>query len=283
MVLESLVSGLNAESKPSIMFVHGFIYASLGMFLGIWIFNEQSSLIMVFLTTMAALPLIYNITNIEEKKDLGNMNESNLLKEHSRALEVFMFYFFGATIAFAFWYIILPSKFINNTFSVQTQTIAQIRSGVTGNASSNFRIFSSILSNNLKVLIFCILFSFIYGVGAIFILTWNASVIGTAIGNFIRTELYMISSTVNINLAASYFNIISAGLLRYSLHGIPEILSYFIAGLAGGIISTAATRHDFGTQKYINIIMDSSVLLLLSLFLVVIAAFLEVYITPIFF
>ena len=35
---------------------------------------------------------------------------------------------------------------------------------------------------------FCLLFSLIYGSGAIFILTWNASVLGTAIGNYIKSK-----------------------------------------------------------------------------------------------
>ncbi|MEM2138743.1 MAG: hypothetical protein QXM96_01165, partial [Candidatus Woesearchaeota archaeon] len=62
-----------------------------------------------------------------------------------------------------------------------------------------------------------------------------------------------------------------------------EILAYLVAGLAGGIISTAVIRHDFGTSKYVNIIMDSSVLLIGSLLLLVFAAWLEVYVTPLFF
>ena len=84
----------------------------------------------------------------------------------------------------------------------------------------------------------------------------------------------------NIFVSHQYAGVVTCGLFRYAPHGIPEILAYFVAGLAGGIISTAAIRHDFGTKKYINIIMDSAVLLLLSLFLLVISAWLEVYITP---
>lgn len=283
MVLESLISPHKAESHPKNLFFHGFIYVSIGLFLSLWIFNEHSSLIMVFLTTMAAIPLVYNIIKIEEKKDLSDLDEKSLLREHSRALNVFIWYFVGATLAFAFWYIILPSNMISGLFEVQTQTIVHIRSNVTGNSYQLFRTFTQILSNNLKVLIFCILFSFLYGLGAIFILTWNASVIGTAIGNFIRTELYQLGSQFNLGLGFNYFQIISIGLLKYVIHGIPEIMAYFVAGLAGGIISIAAIRHDFGTKKYEKIIMDSSVLLLLSLFLVISAAILEVWVTPLFF
>ncbi len=280
MVLESLINPLKAENHPSVMFLHGFLYACLGFFLGIWVFNEHSSLIMVFLTTMAAMPLIYNIIKVEEKKDLTIENERHLIKEHERALMVFLNYFLGATLAFAFLYVIMPQETLLKAFQVQTNTITSLRSNVTGNASQLGRIFFEILSNNLKVLIFCVLFSFIYGVGAAFILTWNASVIGAAIGETIKTGLSQIGEVFHIFTSHHYVGIIGYGIFRYSIHGIPEILSYFVAGLAGSIISSAAIRHDFGTKKYERIILDSSVLLLGSLILVVIAAFLEVYVTP---
>ncbi len=284
MVLESLISPWKAEAHPGWVFLHGFLYASLGLFLGIWIFNDHASLIMVFLTTMAAVPLVYRIIKTEEKKDLTNLDEKNLLKEHSKALKVFINYFIGATLAFAFWYVVLPSSSISTLFSVQTNTITNLRGNVIGNASSHVKIFLDILSNNLKVLIFCVLFSFLYGVGALFILTWNASVIGVAIGDTIKSGIYQISKELSIfSSSAEYVSVISYGLLRYSIHGIVEILAYFVAGLAGSIISVAVIRHDFGTRKYEKIIMDSSVLLLLSLFLIVSAAFLEVYVTPVLF
>jgi uncharacterized membrane protein SpoIIM required for sporulation len=283
MVLEYLVNPIKAEAHPKAMFFIGMLYATLGLWLGWWIFYEHASLIMVFLTTMAAIPLIYNIIKLEEKKDLTELSEKNLLKEHSKALKVFMYYFLGATMAFAFWYTLLPGHLASNLFQVQIDTVFHIRSQVTGAAYDSFGVFSSILANNLKVLIFCTLFAFLYGIGSVFILTWNASVIGFAIGDTIKTGLYQITSELHLERAAQYFTVVSYGVFRYSIHGIPEILAYFIAGLAGGIISTAVIRHDFGTKKYVNIIMDSSVLLLLSLVILFLSAVLEVYVTPLFF
>jgi uncharacterized membrane protein SpoIIM required for sporulation len=133
------------------------------------------------------------------------------------------------------------------------------------------------------VLIFCVLFSFLYGAGAIFILTWNASVIGVAIGDTIKTGIYRIGQELSLGTSPHYANTILYGLLRYTPHGAFEILAYFVAGLAGGIISIAAIRHDFGTKKYEKIILDSSVLLIISLALVIVAAVIEVWITPLLF
>jgi len=116
--------------------------------------------------------------------------------------------------------------------------------------------------------------------GAIFILTWNASVIGTAMGNFIRSNLAYYSNLVGFEKVTQYFQIISIGLLKYIIHGLPEILAYFVAGLAGGIISVAVIRHDFGTRKFEHILLDSADLLLLSIFILFLAGLLEVYVTP---
>jgi uncharacterized membrane protein SpoIIM required for sporulation len=280
MVLESIVNPFRAEQNPKRMFFVGFLYSSIAIFLSYWIFADQSSMVMVFLTTMASVPLIYNTIKFEEKKDTTGLPERSLLKEHSRAFEFLLCLFLGITLSCAFWYTLLPQHMISNLFNAQTQTIIQVNGAVTGFSMQSMGYFTKILFNNLKVLIFCILFSFLYGMGSIFILTWNASVIGVAIGNTIRSEIFKLSSVAGFSQVASYVQIISFGLLRYAIHGIPEILSYFVAGFAGGIISVAVIKHDFGTKSYEKILLDSSLLLLLSLILVVFAAFLEVYVTP---
>jgi uncharacterized membrane protein SpoIIM required for sporulation len=282
-VLESLISPAKAEKRPARLVLLGFLYATVGVFIALWVFRTESSLIMVFLATMAAIPLIYNTMQLEEEKDLEGMEERWLLKEHAKALEAFMFLFVGMTVAYALWYVLLSPATISVLFQAQASTIKTINPGATGYAIGSFSTFTKIFLNNVRVLIFCILFSFLYGSGAIFILAWNGSVIGTAIGNFIRNGLAEASSLFGFEKVGHYFGHISYGLFMYAIHGIPEILAYFIAGLAGGIISIAAIRHDFGTQKFEHILLDSADLLLLSLIVLFIAGVLEVWVTPVVF
>jgi len=273
MVLESLINPLRAEKKPWEMFVIGAVYASVAAFLSLWIFSQYASLVMVFLTMLASVPIMYATFKYEEKKDKTVSKEYKLLKEHSKALTFMMLYFLGMTVAFTLWYVFAPQSMAESLFRVQTQTILDINNRITGDAAAqNADIFFMIFLNNLKVLIFCILFAFIYGVGAVFILTWNATVISTAIGNFIRSRLAE---------SSNYFNITSLGILRYLLHGIPEILAYFIAGLAGSIISVAVINHDFKGKQFQKILIDSSDLLLISIGVLFVAAVIEVFVTPI--
>jgi len=283
MVLESLLNPLKAEKKPWEMFFIGFVYSSVAVLLSLWIFKDQASLIMVFLTVMACVPIIYNTMKLEEGKDLIIDKERDLIREHNKAIVFLMFLFLGITLSFTLWYIFLPLETLNLVFDKQISTIQTINNQVSGNAFQQVSTFTKILLNNIKVLSFAILFAFIYGAGAIFILTWNASIIGTAIGNFIRSNIGEYASYIGITKFSAYFGVVSIGLLRYSLHGIPEIIAYFYGGLAGGIISVALIKGHFKGEKASNIIFDVSELLVISLSFLLLAAFLEVYVTPLLF
>lgn len=293
MVLESLISPEKAENKPALLIFLGFMYTSLAMFLAYMIFKQYSSLFMVFLATIASVPLMYKLIKMEEEKDLTDTSEVILLKEHWRALSAFMYLFLGATLAFVFWYTVLPSDTISVLFESQTSTIISINgrtteissaTGITGNVitggATSFSIFSKIFFNNVKVLLFCVLFSFLYGAGAIFILLWNASVIGTAIGNFIRSNIAALATQAGGATIGGYFSVVSVGLFKYVIHGFPEILAYFVGALAGGIISIAIINHDVATRKFEHVLLDAADLMMLALVITFIAAILEVYVTP---
>ncbi len=282
MVLESLTSPFRAEKQPSKLLFLGFLYASIAIFLSLWIFEEYAGLVMVFLASTAAIPLLYHTLVYEEQKDLTIFDEKTLLQEHAKAVLFYMYLFLGLVISFAFWYIILPSDVSSNAFRIQSQTITHLNQQVTG-GFIQMNLLSKIFLNNVKVMIFCILFSFIYGSGALFIIAWNASVIGVAAGNFIRSHLTEFVQLVGYKKTAAYLYVISLSWLRYSIHGFPEVLAYVIAGIAGGILSVALMRHDFGTQKFERILLDTSDLILISVLILFGAAILEVFVTPIFF
>src|SRR3989338_5632556 len=275
MVLESLLFPIKAEKRPWQMFFLGFLYASIGMFVALWIFRDQASLVMVFMITMASLPIFYNTIKLEESKDMIMDSETALIKEHNKAIVFFMYLFIGITVACAVWYLVLPNQTINSLFDKQIGTIQAINNQVSGHVIHNLSIFWKILFNNMKVLAFSILFALIYGAGAIFILAWNATVIGAAIGNFIRSNISSYTSSLGMLEAGNYFHVVSLGLLKYSIHGIPEIAAYFYGGLAGGILSVAIIRQHFRTEKFQTVLMDFSELVMIAIGFLVAAAFLE--------
>ncbi|MCF7799261.1 stage II sporulation protein M [Candidatus Woesearchaeota archaeon] len=284
MVVERIINVIKAEKRPSWLILIGFLYTSLALGLAKWTFAEQASMVFIFFTILGAIPLMYNIIKDEEKKDVSDFHEVALLKEHGKALMAFMALFVGITLAVAFWYTVLPGETTGQLFSTQIDTFNRLGGQITGYTGlENVSTFSVIFFNNLRVLIFCILFSFLYGAGAIFILTWNASIIGTAIGNIVRTNLASVASAVGLDQMGGYLYAVSLGLFRYVIHGIPEILSYFVAGLAGGIISIAVIRHDFEGRKFEHIVLDAADLLLIAIGLMFLAGVLEVWVTPLLF
>lgn len=283
MVLESLITPKNAEKKWWELFVIGFLYAVIGIFLAIWIFEQYSSLVMVFLTVTAAVPLMYNTMKYEEHEDCVFGHESQRLVHHAKILRFLVFLFLGFVFAFTLAYVFLPTTTVETLFSSQMQTINSINSKVVGNFAVDSQILEKIFLNNIKVLLFCIFFAFFYGAGAIFILTWNASVISAAVGNIIRTNLAVYASSFGWTSLWTYFSIFSVGILRYLIHGIPEIIGYFIGGIAGSVISVAMINHDFSTINFKKVLIDSISLIILAVFVLLIAALMEVFLTPLLF
>ncbi len=286
-MLESIISPDNAEKHPWKLFFIGFIYASVALFLSLWIFKQYASLVAVFLTVLASVFLVHRTLKLEEKKDIALKEETSMLREHAKALFFLVFLFLGFVVAFSFWYLVLPADTVQVAFESQISTIASINkftsSAISGNSVSSGTLLLKIFFNNFKVLFFCILLAFFYGAGVTFILVWNASVIGAAIGNFVRSSIAQITAQLGFASLSHYFSIYSLGLLRYLTHGVFEILAYFTAALAAGIISIAVINHDYKSPKFIKVIKDSSSLLILSVIVLVIAALIEVYITPLMF
>ncbi len=278
MVLESIANPISAEQHPVAILLLGILYGTAGLFFSLWIFKEYASLVLVFLTVYAALPIMYKTMRFEEKKDLVLRGERTILLEHKKALYFFIMLFIGLVIAYTTWSLILPSALANQAFSVQQQTITALNKQVTGSIV-NFSVFSNIFVNNVKVMLFALFFSFMYGSGAIFILSWNASVIGAAAAKFIEQHTIGIAGT-GIGMIGGYTYAIGLTIIRYAIHGIPEILSYFIAGLAGGILSFALMRKDYRHPNFENILLDVSDLLFIAVGVLLVAGILEVFVTP---
>ena len=279
MVLESLFNPFAVKKRPWEMFVAGFLYSIVGLTLSYLVFREVSGLLTVFLIVLATLPLLYVTIKNEEEIDLKYTGEWKLLKEHSKVLVFLIFLFLGITAALTLAYVFLPAEMSSTIFTLQEKAIVNTNNNVQGGIT-HFGLLTKIFLNNLKVLFFCITFSFLYGTGAIFILTWNASVVATAMGNFFKMELAKGASLIGLPAISSYFSAASFSFLRYMTHGILEMASYFVAGLAGGIISIALIKHNLKEDR---VLMDALDMILISVGILIVAALVEVYVTPLMF
>ncbi len=279
MVLESLIKAKNAEKHPSYLFVLGIIYGTVGILFELWLFHGKIPNLFIFITVFASIPLIHKIITLEEKKDRSIAKESNLLKEHKKALISFITLFLGILVAYTFWYTVLPQEETNVIFAQQMTEIPALRQSVaTGHAIAP-TTFSAVFANNLKVLILSVVFSFFFGAGALFILAWNAALIAVALGSFIHDAL---ATTPNAGLWY-ILGTVSYAFFGYMAHSIFEISAYFIAALAGGIISVAVIKHDLFHKNFQRIVQDALWLVALSLILLAVGAWVETGMSPIIF
>ncbi|MBD3263244.1 hypothetical protein GF374_02605, partial [Candidatus Woesearchaeota archaeon] len=182
MVLENIIPVKLAEQKPWNMFPIAFLFSTIAIFLALWIFPSHAAIVAVFLTTLACMPLMLTVIGFEKekeertrdyikqlllsffrgKKQIKFTGTSSETKE--KLLYFFIFLFLGLSLSFTFWFSVLPDNLISNLFYIQLNTIREINIGVMGKFLMG-KYFSKILLNNVKVLAFCVLFSFIYGAG----------------------------------------------------------------------------------------------------------------------
>jgi len=286
-MLESLINPKRAEKGPWKMFFVGILYASLSLLLVHFLFrgdsvlSKFSGLLVVLFCVMFSLPFVYYSIKNEEIEDEEIEGIKGILQVHSDAVFAFMWLFFGFIIAFSFWYIILQNPDLLNA---QIETYCSINSPgsidscvaeysftseviSTHALTSNGARLLSIIGNNFGVMIFTLIFSLIFGAGAIFVLAWNASVISAAIGIFSR---YNVSD-------------IPLGLVRYMIHGFPEIAAYFITALAGGMFGVGIIRHGVADKKFLRVVKNVILLIIIALVVLIIAALMEVYLTPLLF
>ncbi len=282
-MLEMLINPQKAERRPWELFFVGLFYAAIsilfveGIFARDPVLSKYSGVLLVMFTVMFSMPFVYYTIKLEEGKITPRRGTIALLREHKKAIIVFLWLFLGFVVAYSLGYMIFSSE---HSFTAQIETYCVINrptnvedcvaqygfnkgNAVTGSATSTERLYL-IFTNNIYVLIFTLVFSLIFGAGVIFILAWNASVIAAAIGIFTKSAT----------------SCLHAGLIRYLIHGIPEIGSYFIVALAGGMVSVAVIKHEAGTAKFWEVLQDSLNLIILAIIVLFIASLMEIYLTP---
>ncbi|MBI4449387.1 stage II sporulation protein M [Candidatus Woesearchaeota archaeon] len=275
MVLESLVRAQTAEDHPLRMFLLGALYAFLGIVIALWVFRSHAGLVSVFFSVIFLIPLFLDTLLKEEYAEIHTQSERRLLLSHARALTYLIWIFAGMTTAYAAGYLLIPDHYINDAYGIQLSTITEFNTDLANSISGgaiSVGVFNAILINNLKVLAISFLLTLISGAGVLFVISWNASVIGAALGTYVTQQ----ASAIGGPLAIAPL----LGLIRYALHAIPEAAAYFIGGISGGLLSLALVHHNTEHAPSQTLLRDTFYLLFLSCAILVLAALIEVYAVP---
>ena len=292
MVLEELIRPAVAEKKPIGIFAMAFIISSISIWIFYHVFPTSSSVLALAFLTIGFVPLLQRVFLDETQKEIEAPGWApGFIARHSDLFFIYFFLFLGLIASYTFWFVALPSSgslcqaspgsiacFFptrEKVFAEQINTYNAIdptnAARATGKAiamdecknpqtRSLEKCTMFIFNNNYFVLILATLFSFLYGAGTIFLIAWNASVIGTVIGAEIVYS--------NINSGITRF----VGLIP---HGTFEIGGYFIGAIAGGVISTALTTKKYSHHENSVIFADTAILIALAFVFLLVGAIIE--------
>ncbi len=287
------------------IFVAGFIFTIVAVLFSINVIPPTDGatglgfLIIAFICIPAA-PFFVQLFKIEEKEEFKKCRykvfAKNLFTRHLDVIGVFAFFFLAVVFASSLIYVAVPEETSNNIFGEQV-TDLRAKGVLTGQATDTFQIeenkpneghmlsgasfgFGEIVLNNFTVLSLAFLFSFVFGAGAIFLISWNASIIGVLIGKIAENPeaLGLIDTG---NLLTNYLIALPITILRLLPHGIFEFGAYFIGAIAGGVLSAGVIQESLRKRrtnfKHLKpVIIDSCIYLGIAFVLVVIGAVIEV-------
>lgn len=282
MVLESLISEVQAIRKPQVMLFLGFVFSCVSMLVVYFFFRESASFLAIAFITIASAPIVHAIFIREEEREArAPIMSETFMGRNAELIKVYAFFTLGVILSYAFMYVVIPAEptklCIENActmlptraelFAEQEETLAyisKIAKGTAGkvtaeeqiNTNEFFYWFDVILMNNTSVLTVAVLFSFLFGAGAIFLISWNASIVGVWIGKSILASDHL-----------KFFGLIP--------HGIPEFIGYFLGAIAGGLISIALSKKRHFTHEIERIATDSFLLLVAAFISLVFGAAIE--------
>ncbi len=275
MVLEYLL-GYEVK-KPIHLFGTGFFYSSIAIFVSAVLFFHAPSMVIV---TFMTLPTVYIFTQILKRKSLEEVKVKSLLDlltVNIDIVEMYTFLFLGMVAGIALWFSVLPASMADgllseqlfNLYSITQISAASASATATTTQAFGTEIFMLIAMNNIKLVLLMAVLSFIFAAGALFILAWNASVVGVAIGLVVRRL------STEGGLATAVAQGIPLGFAYYIMHLVPEVVSYFLAAIAGAMISSAMMRYDPFGPKSRKLMLVAACLIVMSIGLILLAAGIE--------
>ncbi|MDO8538338.1 MAG: stage II sporulation protein M [archaeon] len=286
MVLESLIQSKTLLRHPITTMILAIILSSASMWLAYATFPNSASILSLAFITIGFMPVMFRVLQREEKEE-SHVHASSLtfIERHFHLIKVFAFFFIGLMLSYSFWYVVLPNDVKSSIFKEQESTlkgIEQLRAQLTGYAILNGKSCSNdffcwmeiVFINNSIVLFLAIILSFAFAAGSIFLLGWNASIIGVVIGKDI---LAVLPSYSGFGLLAPFLAYLHGFYNAVGLvpHGVPEILGYLVGAIAGGIISVTITKRHLHKGEFEIMAKDAAVLIIIALLLLLIGAVIE--------
>ncbi len=273
MVLEHIFPEDWLENKGRYAFILGVAYSIVGILLSSFLFPGDPALVAVGFTALLLLPELYKIFSIEERQESLEQQVSlrNLWKDDADVVRIYIFLFLGILLVYSVATIMLPGLDANTLFREQLEI--RFGQGFAGSATGGIfgsGLFFDLLKNNFLVLIACFIMALLTGDGAIFLITWNASVWGTIFGLTAKN-----ASLISGDHPFYLFGII---MLIVFPHMMIEAISYFLAAISGSVISKDVLLEQFASSRFMEVFGFNLYLFLFALIFLVIGAGVETFV-----
>lgn len=271
MVLEHIFPEDWLERKGRYAFILGVVYSIIGILIATVLFPGDPALVAVAFTSMLLLPELYKIFSIEERQESMEQKVGirALWRDDIEVVRIYIFLFLGILLVYSVSAMVLPQLQANTLFKSQLEI--RFGQGFAGNATGLFSgLFWDLLSNNFMVLIACFILALLTGDGAIFFITWNASVWGTVFGITAKGAGAFAGTH-----PLFYFAVI---MLIVFPHMILEAISYFLSAISGSVISKDVILEEFASDRFLEVFGFNLYLLLFGLVFLVLGALVETFV-----
>lgn len=287
MVLEHIFPPDWLEQKTKYAFLLGVGYSILGILIAKVLFPKDSGLVSVAFISLLLLPELSKIFSIEERQEMmeSEFSFKELFRDDGDVVKIYIFLFLGVLMVFTVATLILPPQETNRLFEQQLEIRGN--SGHTADQLTYEGVFAdeftftgnlfwNLLKNNFRVLLACFLIALLTGDGAIFIITWNASVWGTIFGITARhASEYASQYPAQAVLSYSAPIMILLIFLIVFWHMMIEAIAYFCAAISGSIISKDVLLEKFDSDRFKMVFKFNVYLFIVALVFLVLGALVE--------
>ncbi len=273
MVLEKIVPEKWLERKASYAFLVGAFYSIIGIILARLLFASDPAIPAIAFTSLFLLPELITMFTIEEAQQEKRKKASimSAWRDNGDFFRVYLGLFLGILLISTIAAIMLPSLTVNSIFHDQLAMRSE-SFGASGNAIASGDaigngLFLSLLQNNAIVLAAVFFVALLAGDGAIFLISWNATLWGAIFGVTARNAAYVSSGNPFV-----FFAKIAA---TVTPHVLLEASAYILAAMAGGLISRAAERDGWGSTAFRRVFAENLLIIGLAVVTVIIGAGVE--------
>ena len=273
MVLEHIFPEDWLEKRTWFAFVLGAGYSLVGILLASMLFPGDPALVAVAFTSLLLLPELYKMFDMEERRERMEkaVTFKALWRDDIDLIKIYIFLFLGILMVYSFSTMLLPSFETNTLFREQLEI--RLGQGFAGQAVAGVfgsDLFWSLLSNNFMVMLACFFLALLTGDGAIFLITWNASVWGTIFG-FTAKTASMISGQ-------HPFLVFGTVMLIVFPHMMIEAICYFLAAISGSVISKDVLLEKLDSDRFMEVFSFNLYLLLAAVVFLLLGVSVETFV-----